>query len=99
MFEPNEAYLTALIGIIVGVAVFVAADGLFRKEKIVSKTSDCQSHMPELFTASTLLDFRNEFSGTYSDATMINTFGAVGPMDAYLGWLVSTGRITINTET
>lgn len=45
-----------------------------------------------------LREFRKEFMDVYDTRKMIDTFINIGPMHSFLGFLVSTGKITINDK-
>lgn len=62
----------------------------------MSKVTECQSYTTGRFTAAALMDFHNDLRECYRDDVWMWTFGAVGPIHAFLGWLVKTGQITIS---
>jgi hypothetical protein len=62
----------------------------------VTKVSEHQAYVPELFTAEALLEYRRDLRECYGEEVWRSSYGAVGPQQTFIGWLVKTGRITIN---
>lgn len=74
------------------------ATAMQKEKSRMAKLEAAQSEIPHLFSAEALREFQIEFSDIYDNQVMAQTFGAVGPMDAFLGFLVQTGRIEIKKK-
>ena len=60
--------------------------------------SDYQAEVDSGFVAKALLDYHKECRRFYPFEVRYRIFGAVGPIHTFIGWLVKTGRISINTQ-
>jgi hypothetical protein len=64
----------------------------------MSKRLNAQSHIGGMTVARLQQEFFSEFKDVYTARTLSNISIAVGPMQSFLGFLISEGHITLNLK-